>query len=432
MGLELEVVVLRSESDSPSDEMRISLDPRETVLNLKQIIEEMDETLDVDRQRLIWGGRQLADAEVLENVFRRVANEDEPPKVRLTMRRYAALSPGNTPTHTVRPTRRPAPATTPPAPEPAPPETPAVSPRVQMQTFLMNKAYWSASAEYGAIMTQAAQLGYEVPFADSLFRPQTHPLPQFPPHYHHHHQQPPAGQQQQQQNAPDPVPGGAQDPQQQFDNPEDAEIARQIAAAEAQQAQPALERHVKLAIKLAFFVLMLSQDASPERMACLCGIALCIFLVQTGAARYALDATGASWALGAIGGVFVGGPQDPGAAAQHRGGVFYEVHLFVVSLLACLMPGVHPPQVVFEEPAPPEPAPAEPAAAEGAEVAGPAAHPEEDSWEEQEGEEDWTEMGSIPPKDDALYAVDSTKAASDCSEPEEWQEEEECSESSSE
>eukprot|EP00656_Telonema_subtile_P004365 TRINITY_DN11983_c0_g1_i2.p1 TRINITY_DN11983_c0_g1~~TRINITY_DN11983_c0_g1_i2.p1 ORF type:complete len:420 (-),score=90.02 TRINITY_DN11983_c0_g1_i2:188-1447(-) len=409
MKLELEVVILRSESEIPGDEMRITMDPTDTVLNLKQIIEEMDELLAVDRQRLIWGGRQLADAEILENVFRRVTSEEGPPKVRLTMRRYGALSPGATPTVSRTPSNAaPPPPVQPAEPEPAVPNVCVASARAQMQTYMMHKAYWAASAEYGTILAHAAQLGHEVPF-ETLFRPQSVPGRQHP-HQPHNPQQ-----------APPPNPPVAPQPPM---NPEDAEIAREIAAAEAQQNQPAFERHIKLAIKLAFFVLMLSQDASSERLMLLSGIAMFIFIVQTGAARYLLDMTGVSWVVRTIGATVMSERRD---GAGQRGGFFFEINLFVVSLLATLVPGVHPPAVDFGDEAEPEGGAPEGAAPEGVgmdEVGGaPEEGDEDDEWDE-DGNDIWTEMDRVlPPNSDDLYATDSAMAATDCSseEEEDWE-----------
>jgi len=40
-----------------------------------------------------------------------------------------------------------------------------------MKHFLLNQAYWQAATQYGMIMSNAVQLGFEVPFGPELFSP---------------------------------------------------------------------------------------------------------------------------------------------------------------------------------------------------------------------------------------------------------------------
>ena len=339
---DLHILISRPDGEGEmNSEMPIDIARAASVMQLKEKIEEFDPNLNVPRQRLIWGGRQLADAEILENVFKRSLADEEALRVRLTMRRYGAFSPCSTPLSPAKPAPPVVPTPianpTPAAPaENAPADTPVVpvtisvtpaqraatkrSAAARMNNHLMNKAYWNAAAEYGSIMTQAAQLGYQVPFGDTLFNPA--PPPTAPA---------PAA----------PGPAGAQNPmvppQNNLQNAEDAEIARQIAAAEA----PAFERHFKLALKLAFFVLLLHQDgSSPERFAMLCLVAVGIFVVQTGWLDTALAYTGVTRLFGMVRRGGDGNQaQEPAVIDPANVGWLWEIQLFVHSFFATLIPG---------------------------------------------------------------------------------------------
>jgi len=112
---ELKLIIDRPDADG---ELQVFLEPSATVLELKQAIETMDHHLQVGLQRLVWNGRQLADREVLQNVFR---NTTDVPNLKLLLRKYA---------YSPTPMKRAHSAPTPtPSHQPsAPPEAPAAPP----------------------------------------------------------------------------------------------------------------------------------------------------------------------------------------------------------------------------------------------------------------------------------------------------------------
>jgi len=426
----LDVVWLRLILPPDHGEITLSMGLDSTVADLKIATERERPNIPATRQRIVWGGRQLADPEVLRGVFKKRIEEGVL-SVHITMRR----APGSTPLSPSIPDSAPStptdsralssslgaasmgrsfsapttgrsefgdsrgrswsqsesqadspglspaspglpspgfpspaaqpsvpsipeetPAPTAPAPDSkpsatteseGPPSGEPYDPAEAMRLFLLNQAYWQAAAQYGMIMTHAQQLKYEVPFGSDLFaatpRLLTHPTQAVP-----RAAAPPV-----EEEAPPPPPL----------NPEDAEIAAQIAEMEGQ----GFENRIKLAFKLAILVLLLHQDASQERLAMLCAVAVFIFLMQSGLLQGTVNS---------ITGYFFpqneAGPVEP---EPPREGVVAEVRLFLYGFFASMFPAWQPPEYVpppqeggVEAAAPEEGAPqeTEPSASEGA------------------------------------------------------------------
>jgi len=218
-------------------------------------------------------------------------------------------------------------------------EIPMADPAEAMRLFLMNQAYWQAATQYGMIMSHATQLGLDVPFGSEMFSGLPHaPILSTPGVSVTINGQPAA-------QPEDPAAAAAaallnRPPANAEEAALEAEINAQIAEFEG---QGGMQRHLQMAVKLAFLVMLLhQQDSSSDRLVMLVSVAVFIFLMQIGALAAALEWLNLMPANTPA--ANTGAPPRP----ERPDGVVAELRLFFYGFFASVMPTWQAPEWVEE------------------------------------------------------------------------------------